>query len=366
MLNRRKALTDVQPLEAESLQREFLDEKTTLVAYFVAPQRVFAWVLDREKLVKVNLAISPQRLARQVASWKWNASNCMSLSDRRCEQAENYSRRLYSKLIEPLIPNIRHRHLIFIPHRDLHDLSFAALMNSEGRYLIEDFVVSSAASASILPLLGNRSGNAGTDLLVAGNPVAKDLPSLWAAEEEALAVAQLLSTTPLLGMQATESAVRERAQAGKLALLHLAAFGQYEKETPQFSGVALTPDERNDGDWEVHEIMEEANLQGVRLVVLSACWTAAGEPTGGDDVISLTRAFLAAGSPAVLSTLWSFNDDFPSAEFMTHFYSRLLSGSTSAEALRSAQLALLKQEKYRAPYYWAGYTLYGDPQSGWQ
>jgi CHAT domain-containing protein len=101
----------------------------------------------------------------------------------------------------------------------------------------------------------------------------------------------------------------------------------------------------------------------VDLVVLSACQTANGDPLPGEGLVGLSYAFLIAGSPRVVGSLWDV-DDAATAELMRRFYQALYQGSISpAEALRSAQRAIAKQPRWSNPYYWAGFTLEGDPHS---
>ena len=114
----------------------------------------------------------------------------------------------------------------------------------------------------------------------------------------------------------------------------------------------------------MEEILSSADLTGVNLAVLAACETGIGAGSRGDEIVGLTRAILYAGSPGVISTLWSI-DDPASAELMTDFYRRLRAGARVAEALRAAQCHLLERQPYRDPSYWAAFTLTGDPQGRW-
>jgi CHAT domain-containing protein len=120
---------------------------------------------------------------------------------------------------------------------------------------------------------------------------------------------------------------------------------------------------------EVQEIFG-LNLAGANLVVLSACETALQlsvsegdkiEPrvSEGDEIVGLTRAFLYAGTPAVVTTLWKI-DDVATAALMEAFYRYLREGKTTTEALREAQWEIMRQEKWSNPYYWASFSLTGD------
>ena len=93
--------------------------------------------------------------------------------------------------------------------------------------------------------------------------------------------------------------------------------------------------------------------------MLSACETALGTLTRGDELTGLTRAFIYAGTPSVITTLWQVNDR-SAFELMGEFYRQLRAGRNKAEALRLAQLAIL--DLHPQPYHWAAYELIGEPR----
>jgi CHAT domain-containing protein len=163
----------------------------------------------------------------------------------------------------------------------------------------------------------------------------------------------------LLGVHATESAFKRLAN--NYDVIHLATHGYFNKLNPLLSGVALEADGENDGRLEVHEIL---NLRlSAKLVTLSACDTALGsgyfaEVPAGDDLVGLTRAFLFAGSPTVLASLWEIND-LSAVHFMHGFY-RQLGQTDKASALAKAQRdTRLRGGIYRHPYYWGAFVLVG-------
>lgn len=99
---------------------------------------------------------------------------------------------------------------------------------------------------------------------------------------------------------------------------------------------------------------------GASLVVLSACRTALGRDLRGEGMVSLVRAFMHAGVPRVVATYWDVRDA-STVVLMQRFYDAMLTEHLPpAAALRSAQLAMLRDERWRAPYYWAPFTLQGD------
>lgn len=110
------------------------------------------------------------------------------------------------------------------------------------------------------------------------------------------------------------------------------------------------------------EDLLDANLQGCRLLTLSACETARGREVGGQGVMGLRSALMGAGADSVMLSLWPVPDK-PTSELMKAFYKRLLAGDPPVQALRSAQAVLRNNPKWQAPYYWAAWILVGD---GWK
>jgi CHAT domain-containing protein len=360
----------VEPLSAARVRAE-LPPDTTLVSYFVSSAGpIHAWVLDREALQYLPLPVGPEQLRRAVC---WAEEVGRGAGDRsalrldpRCQAESASAEELYEGLITALPGTGLHSRLILIPHGDLHYIPFAALRNPRsGRFLIEDHTLIYTPSASALRYLRTLETPVAGRALVLGDPAseATGRRALAAAKKEATFMAHLFGTEPMLGCQAKECLLQELG--GQVDLLHIAAHGIYEPEDPLFSRLGLAPSQGYDGNLEVHEILSGLDLSGVNLVVLAACSTAAGERSGGDDVVGLTRAFLYAGSPGVISALWAIDDD-ASALLMGELYSGLLVGGSAAEALRQAQLAMLRTQSYRAPYFWAAFSLTGDPQARWQ
>ena len=374
-----------EPLSPDQLRREVLGSDSTLLSYYPGTEKIWVWAVDRRGIEMTSIPMPPadrwkprpeerwKDLTCQIQALRWAGSPAEArlAAEARgarlltgCDDEDDPTAALYRRLIAPIAPHLQHRHLIVMPHGILHHLPFAALRNPEtGRYLAQDFTLSVTPSASSLELLSRRLPSDAGDALVLGNPKTP-LPPLAGAQEEARSVAALLGGTLFLEDQATESRIYEKA--GQIRLLHLAAHGQYVPRNPYFSRLLLSADSQHDGALEMHEVLDRLDLRGAELVVLSGCETALGEITRGDEIIGLTRAFLVAGSQTVISTLWPV-DDAASERLMTAFYQRFLKGGdTAAEALRAAQLEMLAHESSSAPYFWAGFTLTGDPHNRWR
>ena len=110
-------------------------------------------------------------------------------------------------------------------------------------------------------------------------------------------------------------------------------------------------------DGEILTAREVFNLKlNAELVTLGACQTGINERSRGDELIGLTRAFLYAGAPSVVVSLWSV-DAQSTQELMVDFYTRLKNGADKATALQEAQKKIM--EDYPHPYYWAPFILIG-------
>jgi CHAT domain-containing protein/Tfp pilus assembly protein PilF len=145
-------------------------------------------------------------------------------------------------------------------------------------------------------------------------------------------------------------------------IVHLATHGLVNSEHPALSGLVFSLIDRKgqneDGFLSLSDIY---NLElNADLVVLSACQTALGKEIKGEGLIGITRGFMYAGSPRVMASLWKVDDE-ATAELMKKFYEGILrNGQRPAEALRAAQMWMLRQPRWKAPYYWAGFILQGE------
>jgi CHAT domain-containing protein/Tfp pilus assembly protein PilF len=335
------SLVGASPPPAAEVRRRLGDD-TTLVEYFVAEERLFVWVLDADSISAEVVEVGAAELAAEVEKLR---DTILSRDfDRRAAAS------LYDLLIRPIESSIDHRRLLIVPHGVLHALPFAALWDeSSESYLLEKYLPSYLPSASVLSFLAGDGGSDQGRILVLGDPDG----SLPHAAEECRRVAELHGEEPFLGSAATEGLVRRRAP--KVDRLHLAAHGSFDPEHPLFSRIELAADIGTDGRLEVHEIYG-LDLKQADLVVLSGCDTGLGGHGAGDDVVGLTRAFLFAGAPAVVASLWSI-DDAASAVLMAEFYRRLDGSRIGvAEALRAAQLEMSEHPRWGAPFFWAAFA----------
>ncbi len=182
------------------------------------------------------------------------------------------------------------------------------------------------------------------------------LSPLPATREEAKAV----GTVTLLGTEATEGALKGTlAKRPRWRAVHLACHGVLDAERPMFSSLAMAPSGEDDGFLSVLDVFRMK--VPADLVVLSACETGKGKVVRGEGILGLARAFMFAGAPRVLVSLWKVDDEATKA-LMVKFYELWNSGKGAAAALREAQSFVRAQEKWKHPRYWAAWVLWGLPE----
>jgi hypothetical protein len=251
------------------------------------------------------------------------------------------------------------RRLIVVPDGPLFQLPWALLRDDAGRPLAEryEIVLAPAASLPHRPGDGGAGGAGGRALILADPafPASAGLPRLPHAESEGREVRRLLGGRLWAGAEASEPRFRGEDLA-PYALVHFAAHALLDDEQPERSALLLAPGgEGGDGRLEPREIAG-LRLAG-KMVTLASCRSASGRVLPGEGPMSLGRAFLAAGAPVVLGSLWMLRDDEAEA-FFGKFYSRLAAGETAAAALAATQRELAAGGAPAAA--WAGVVLLGD------
>lgn len=197
---------------------------------------------------------------------------------------------------------------------------------------------------------------------------ADSLRRLVFSREEAAAIAARVgpaSARRFVDFDANRAAATG-GELSRFSLIHFATHSFVNGNQPELSGIVLSlVDERGrpqDGFLRLQDIYQMR--LPAELVTLSACRTAIGRDVRGEGLMSLTRGFMYAGARRVTASLWKV-DDAATAELMESFYSHLLSDPaarrpTPADALRRAQLELMRRPNRRAPFYWAAFTLQGE------
>jgi CHAT domain-containing protein len=304
-----------------------------------------------------------------------NIINCKVNSSSRCspKETDKTLKQLYQILIEPisdLLPANAEDKVIFIPQGDLFSVPFAALKDTNEKYLIEKATTSIVPSIFLLSytdeLLSTiRAGKApmnSNNFLILGNPtisntISSEFEELPFAEKEAQEVANLYGVIPLIGRNATKEKLIQ--SFGTAKIIHLAAHTDINHFSPLNSRIILSATPSNPtGEMFLVDIEERS--MNAEIVILSSCRSAQGE-VNTDGINGFSSKLIFAGNPTQILSLWPVSDE-STHQTMVNFHRGLLQKKSKTHALRQAIIATMKSKNYSDPYYWAAFTLVGNSQ----
>ncbi|MCX7014492.1 MAG: CHAT domain-containing protein, partial [Candidatus Sumerlaeota bacterium] len=363
------ALVAVESPGAKEIQA-LLPDGATLVEFYhdgenviggQKKQELWVFVVKKSSLELATAPVSMKTLTDKLEAY------AKLLADRASDAAKIRAagEELAQWLVRPVEVQLGAGPLIIVPWGPMFKVPFAALPSAAGGPMGAQRDIVMAPSAGVYRYLAKKRAAGRGAVCALGNPETQPLAPLPGAEREAAEVAALFpkSIVKLKG-EATESYVKSGYDAlGRPDVAHFACHGLFNEKIPQFSQLALTPDRKNDGKLEVHEIFG-LDWRGVSLVTLSACSSGKGKLGAGDDLVGLTRGFMFAGAPSVLCSLWDVDDEATRA-LMVAFYKNYLGGMSKPQALREAQRAVRENAEHpdwSHPCYWAAFTLWGDWQ----
>jgi len=321
-----------------------------VVFYVIGPRGVRAMLLDQGGVSDVPLQVDGDEIAR-LRDRVWFHADKLRLGGdyvrARRGVIETSLERVFDQLgrvlVAPLADRLEGRGVVMVPFGDLHDLPFHAL-RVDGRPLFELAEVSHALSASCLAVArGRKSHGSGRFAcgVVSGG--------LGAIESE---MAQLAAVHPNLRTLTADDLVTglERCDLGG-GLLHLAAHGQYQRQLPAFSGLAL-----GERSLLAHDITRLG--MPFDLVVLSGCETGRRRRIPGEEFSGLTRALHVGGAHASIGSLWAVDDE-GTAEYMAALHARLAAGEGLRAAVAQTQREL--RSLGRPATTWAAFSAFGNP-----
>ncbi|HUP60880.1 MAG TPA: CHAT domain-containing protein [Thermoanaerobaculia bacterium] len=328
-----------------------LPDSAIFIEYALLPDDVAAFCVGPGGLTVRRLGVKPAQLRRSVAELRARIENRHSLGDVQRAGAE-----LYAALFRPLELMIAGADTLYLgPDRFLNALPFAALYDGR-QFLIEKQRLILAPSGTFLlgrPRLRRELRPA---LIIADPTSSAGGSRLDAARTAALELKKLYDApAPLVGPDATVE--RFKAAAPESALIHYAGHAHSDETAGGF--LPLAPSRGVDGRLDATEI-SRLSLRKTNLVVLSACATMRGDVTRVEGMPSLSRAFLRAGAQAVIGMLWEIDDE-ATAQLLRPFHQRLRRGMPPSQALREAQIEMLRSrhEEHMQPIAWAAAELLG-------
>lgn len=360
------SLVSIRPTSIKDIQT-IISPEETLVEFYYHGDTLFAFLVTQGMVKGVKLV--GRGLNNDVIAFRKNMLDTLDQTrsitikdvnpDRVADKSTAFrslrdsGRSLYEKIFKPLEPMITTKNITIVPHGALHYVPFNALITDKG-YLLDTYAIRILPSASVLQFLQTKRGGQTGELIAFGNPDLNDSKhDLSFAQLEALAITKGNPRAKvLLRKQASKTAVKKFSD--QFRYVHFACHGIFNPDKPLESGLMLSKDEHNDGMLTVSELYDMR--LNADLVTLSACETALGKVSNGDDVVGFTRGFLYAGTNSVVSSLWKVSDEATSI-LMQELYKNL-KDKDKRTALRLAQLKV--KETYNShPYFWAAFQLTG-------
>jgi CHAT domain-containing protein len=386
----------VLPFSIQDANAALVSEEAVAVVFQVLDEKVHVFTIELSggapRMTTYPIVISRKTLSEKVEQFRGRISN-NSLG------VDKLSRELFQLLLGPNAHILnRKKTIVVVPDDVLWELPFQALKERSGRYVVESHPLFYVPSMTALREIMNREAGtltsngsksvvrkdirSGPSLLAFGNPklfagtinrvktFARNV-KLGPIPETKIEVATLgglygASRSKLfVGKEATED--RAKAEMSRFEVLHFATHGILDGKDPLYSNILLSQSgSAGDGLLEAREIMK-LNLNA-DIAILSACDTARGRISGGEGVIGMTWALFVAGCPTTVVSQWSV-ESRSTTKLMIEFHRALLGLNKqsermrrAADALREAQLKMLKTQVYRHPFYWAGFVVVGN---GW-
>jgi CHAT domain-containing protein len=356
--------------------QESMDEKTAVLSFFEGDSTwyVFSLFKDQMSLIKV----SKEKLSnKDIEKFR------ILVSDPSSDQVDigKTAYPIYLNLLANSLEDSRDiERLIIVPSGQLGYIPFDALVSKpEGSppyYLIQDYTVSYANSMTLI--YQNRVREVRYEEQYIGfapdypekfmafiyktpeSPAYRDeLTRLVGTREEVNFAGQIFKGATYLDQEATEQNFKNILSSP--AILHLAMHALLNDQDPMRSQLIFSfeGDTVEDGRLNAYEIY---NLKiRSELAVLSACNTGIGKINKGEGVMSLSRAFMYAGCPNIVMSLWRAKDQ-PSAQIISSFFQHLKNEKPKDEALRMAKLDYLSSADplKSHPANWATFVLLGD------
>ena len=340
------------PLDSNQLASAIADD-TVLVEYILLERGAAIWAVGRRGTF---FARSPSRgdaiqgmITRHLAAIAVNDLVAASLE----------ARALYRQLIAPVGARLSDvTRVVIVADDRLQLIPFAALLDPDGRYLIESFTIALAPSGSTFVHSGRGAERRGS-LLAVAQPAPAGADMLPNAERETRDVADFYRDSSVyVGREIAPDEFLRRA--GEMTIVHFAGHARLDPYEPRGSALLF------EGDAEPAAMLRAEKISAARLtnrplVILAGCSTGNGPLRRNEGLDSLATAFLRAGAHGVVATLWDVEDD-TAALLFREFHKQLSNDRDAAEALRDAQIALLRStnDRRRQPKAWAGYALFGN------
>jgi len=396
----------------EETQAELLNDRSMLLTYFVGADKSYGWAVGKSRFSMVELPPNAD-IDQLIRKYRKTLVNPLIMQDeeddeRIIDSTQSHiaiGLQIYRNVLDPLLQGVPDsvNQLVLIPDGVLYYLPFETVVTQihpktderfpKGReYLLHRYAIHYSPSVSVLGMIQTQVQSRDAAAMAArrkflgfGDPEYKpddkqqkdfvynktlqqqgfyELDRLFNTRTELREISSVFSDSSVtfLREEARESKVKQNIKGFKY--IHFATHGILDERNPEFSGVVMNlvqPDKPDDGFLQSAEIFD-LKLDS-DLVVLSACETGLGKVIKGEGMVGLTRAFLFAGTPSIVVSLWTVADESTS-KLMIYFYKFLDKGFPKDEALRKARLELMLEKvddelSYSDPFFWGPFILNG-------
>jgi CHAT domain-containing protein len=340
------SLLAVELVNSEDVRR-LLDKNTTLFSYYVCDKVLYIWAVNKDRVHLERIKVSREYVSTLVSSFR------AAIASKNKRLSEEISEKVYETFLKPVIPFVSGDSIGFIPHGPLDHLPFAA-MSYRGQYLPDGFSIFYLPWAGVLKYEMKKQPSQGLEVLAFGNPDLGDRQlDLPYAETEVGAIKKIV---PLAKVFVRAEATKKKAMEmlDDYDIVHFAVRGIISSDLPLNSRLLLAAGDEGDGRLTAAEILK-LRFKG-RAIVMSAIGTQQDVFFTSAEIAKFNRAFLYAGSPSVVTTLWNIEDK-STAVFMNFFYKNLKKSESVADCMKETQIEMIRRGY--APYDWAAYILTG-------
>ncbi|MDY8136870.1 CHAT domain-containing tetratricopeptide repeat protein [Aquimarina sp. 2201CG5-10] len=346
--------------------QDILREDTGLISYFTANDNLYIVTVQKNANAFYRIPFD-KKIQNTIVSFYEDIS---TLKSNQIKEIYKSGNSIYQKILNEPIKEMDVNRFVVLKDGVLNYLPFEALSKSldQPEYLIQDYQISYANSATILKEQKNRLASRKSNLLAyaphfgdVGQSASErsDFGPLIYNTKEVENIMNYFDGKAITGADASIQSFIDSAY--DYTILHFATHAAANDKNPDYSYLAFTPDHNNQPN-----LLYVKDLYGYTidadLVTLSACQTGLGKLQAGEGMLSLARGFNYAGARSLLTTLWKVNDQ-TTAELMSDFYKNLGDNLSKDKALREAKLNYLntiEEPLLKHPYYWAGFVISGD------
>jgi CHAT domain-containing protein len=346
---RARSLSDSLLAEMGAFDRGRLPPDVLLVEYAALPEKLLIFAVDGNGCGVREVAISRAQLTTLAERF------ITAMRDGDAAQRKQLAAQLSALLIAPVRNEIAaHREVAFITDAATATVAFAALPGiGPDRMLVENVTISVAPSARLYLAARTRGARDRSNVLIVDDPENDALERLAGSNAEAAAVKAVYPRARRLsGRDATRASFSRESRDANI--IHFAGHGVSNIES---ASLILTATSEDSGLFDAAAI-SRLDLRNTDLVVLAACETARGPVRSTEGVLSVTHAFLQAGTRTVIATLWPL-EDRQAAAFFPILHGHLARGIPASEALRLAQLAWLRNSPNDRSSLWAAVQTIG-------